>query len=86
MKEKIESTFTKWIDYHEIIGAKGKDDHEMLIEEKCEYCKEDMESKPISKKYVIETIVDGKFLYNYCDCGLHTVVEIKYCPMCGRKL
>ena len=52
----------------------------------CEYCKEDMESKSISNKYAIETIVDGEFLYNYCECGLHTVVKINYCPMCGRKL
>ena len=52
----------------------------------CEYCKDEMESKPIIDKYAIDTIVDHKFLYNYCDCGNHTVVEINYCPMCGRKL
>ena len=52
----------------------------------CEFCKDDMKSKPISNKYIIETIVDGEFLYNYCKCGFQTVIEINYCPMCGRKL
>ena len=52
----------------------------------CEYCKKNMESKYISNKYTIETIVDETFLYNYCHCGSHTVIKINYCPMCGKRL
>ena len=52
----------------------------------CEYCKEDMEGKPIEDKLSIDTMVDDIFIYNWCDCGRHTVIEISYCPMCGRKL
>lgn len=52
----------------------------------CEYCKQDMEGKSIENRYAIETMVDDIFLYNWCECGRHTVDEINYCPMCGRKL
>lgn len=57
----------------------------------CEFCnKQELGSRPISDRFKfkipIETIIDDTFLYNYCDCGHHTVLEIKYCPMCGRKL
>jgi hypothetical protein len=55
----------------------------------CEYCKENMESKPLSDKYeviAIETLVSERNIYNYCDCGRHSVIEINYCPMCGKKL
>lgn len=34
----------------------------------------------------IELIVEGGFLYAYCQCGTKVVTEIKYCPMCGREL
>lgn len=50
--------------------------------ERCEYCKEDMEGKPIENRYAIETMVDDVFLYAWCDCGKHTVARINYCPMC----
>lgn len=52
----------------------------------CEYCKENMEGKVIQNNTAIELIVDSTFLYSYCECGRHAVHEIKYCPMCGRKL
>lgn len=52
----------------------------------CKYCKGDMEGKPIENRYAIETMVDDIFLYNWCECGRHTVDEINYCPMCGRYL
>lgn len=57
----------------------------------CEFCeKDDLESKPVSEQFSftpgIETIVDDVFLYNYCNCGRHTVLRIHYCPMCGRRL
>ena len=48
----------------------------------CEYCKNDMEGKPLEDRYTIESIVDNTFLYCYCKCGCHTVVKINYCPMC----
>lgn len=57
-----------------------------MKEDNCKYCKEDMEGKSIEKRYAIETMVDDIFLYAWCKCGRHTVAEIKYCPMCGRKL
>jgi len=63
--------------------------NELDIKEKsaeCEYCKQDMEGKSIENRYAIETMVDDIFLYNWCECGRHTVAEINYCPMCGRKL
>lgn len=34
----------------------------------------------------IELIVEGSFLYAYCQCGTKVVTEIKYCPMCGQEL
>lgn len=52
----------------------------------CEYCKEDMQGKPIEDKFAIETMVDDVFLYNWCECGRHTIDEINFCPMCGRNL
>ena len=54
----------------------------------CKYCKENMEGQPIpgEGEIAIETIVDDVFIYDYCDCGKHTVKKINYCPMCGRKL
>ena len=55
----------------------------------CKYCKDDMEGEAISDQYgviAIETIVTEGCMYNYCDCGRHSIVQIKYCPMCGRKL
>ena len=52
----------------------------------CEYCKENMKSKAIEDKYSIEIIISENFLYLYCNCGRHVVAEIKYCPMCGRRL
>lgn len=30
--------------------------------------------------------IDGEFAYIHCHCGRHTVVEINFCPMCGRSL
>lgn len=57
-----------------------------MKEDNCKYCKEDMEGKAIEKRYAIETMVDDVFLYAWCKCGRHTVAEIKYCPMCGRRL
>lgn len=57
-----------------------------MTNKECEYCKDDMQGKPIENRYAIETIVDDCFLYAYCDCGRHTVVPIHFCPMCGRKL
>lgn len=54
----------------------------------CKYCenKEDMGNKPIVTGYNMNVIIDGEFLYLYCNCGIHNVKEIKYCPMCGKKL
>lgn len=54
----------------------------------CEYCKENMEGQPIpgEGEIAIETVVDDVFIYDYCDCGRHTVKRINYCPMCGKKL
>lgn len=57
----------------------------------CEFCdKDELESRPISDQFSfkipIETIVDDVFLYTYCDCGHHSVLRIRFCPMCGREL
>lgn len=52
----------------------------------CEYCKENMEGKYVEDRYSIETMVDDTFIYNWCECGRHTVIKINYCPMCGRNL
>lgn len=38
------------------------------------------------KKAGIERIVEGGFLYAYCQCGTKVVTQIKYCPICGREL
>lgn len=56
------------------------------MNKECEYCKEDMEGKSIEDRFAIETMVDDVFIYNWCECGRHTVIRINYCPMCGRKL
>ena len=63
-----------------------KEELEATRKRKCEYCKEDMEGKAIENRFSIETMVDDVFLYAWCNCGLRTVAEINYCPMCGRKL
>lgn len=53
----------------------------------CEYCKEDLNGAPLTRKEAIETSVEEcGFMYNNCACGRHVVIPINYCPMCGRKL
>jgi hypothetical protein len=54
----------------------------------CEFCenKVDMGNKSIEDRYAIELQIDGDFLYSWCDCGRKLVVEINYCPICGRDL
>ena len=55
----------------------------------CEYCKKDMESKPIAESdenHAHDIIVSDGCVYTYCDCGRHMVTKIKFCPMCGKKL
>lgn len=61
-------------------------DETEMEDKECEYCKHDMDGKSIEDKYLIETMVDDIFLYNWCKCGAHTIDRIYYCPMCGRKL
>lgn len=34
----------------------------------------------------VELVVEGNFLYAFAPDGNKTVVEIKFCPMCGEKL
>lgn len=52
----------------------------------CEYCKCDMEGESLEDRYAIESMVDNVFIYNWCECGKHTIYEINFCPMCGRRL
>ena len=54
----------------------------------CEFCenKVDMGNKPIENRYGIDLMIDGSFLYAWCDCGRKVVKEIIFCPICGRKL
>lgn len=59
------------------------------MKERCEYCQSEhpMGGKEIRTVHSAQSlVVDGDFLYVYCDCGRHTVTTIKYCPMCGRRL
>lgn len=50
----------------------------------CDYCKnrEDEENKFIDESMQIY----GKELIAFCECRNEIVVEIAYCPMCGREL
>ena len=56
----------------------------------CEYCKgEFIGENPIvtlGNDCGIDSIVEDDFLYNFCNCGTKSVVEINFCPMCGRRL
>ena len=55
----------------------------------CEYCNgNDMESALIQNQTdsAHDIIIDGEFMYVYCQCGAHPVTKINYCPMCGKKL
>ena len=54
----------------------------------CEFCenKIDMGNKPIEDRYGIDLLIDGEFIYVWCECGRKLVKEINYCPMCGREL
>lgn len=53
----------------------------------CEFCeKNNLESKMIEDKYAIDLQIYDDFLYAWCDCGRKVVVNINYCPMCGRDL
>lgn len=54
----------------------------------CEFCKNkvDMGNNPIEDRYGIDLLIDGEFIYAWCECGRKVVKEINYCPMCGRKL
>lgn len=73
-----------WIDEDGISMIKPKN-----RETGCKHCKAKgpMEGEPITDPIsAIELMVDGVFLYVWCECGTHIVKEIKYCPMCGRKL
>lgn len=55
----------------------------------CDYCNGEFVGenpiKPILENG-IEILVERDFLYAYCNCGVHVVAKIKYCPMCGEKL
>lgn len=57
-----------------------------MSKDECKYCKENMQGEPIEDRYAIETMIDGIFIYNWCECGKKTIFKINYCPMCGRKL
>lgn len=57
-----------------------------LNENECEYCRHDMQGKNIEDRFAIDGLVDDSLLYNWCECGRHTIYEINFCPMCGRKL
>ena len=50
----------------------------------CDYCKnrEDEENKFIDESMQIY----GNEIVAFCECGYDIVVEIAYCPMCGREL
>ena len=50
----------------------------------CEYCDNisGKENKMIDEVFLI----DGTELCAFCINGHETVVEIAYCPMCGREL
>lgn len=58
----------------------------------CKYCEgEFIGNKPLvplnkSEVFGIELIVENNSLYAFCQCGTKTVVEINYCPMCGKDL
>lgn len=53
----------------------------------CEFCeKENMENKMLVDKYAIDLQIDNEFLYAWCKCGRKVVIEVNYCPMCGRDL
>lgn len=57
----------------------------------CEYCSgKFVGDKPItpisSPESGIELVVEGGFIYAYCECGIHSVEKIKYCPVCGEEL
>lgn len=64
---------------------------EKLVElEGCKYCKgEFIGENPIStlgNDCGIDSIVEDEFLYNFCNCGIKSIVKINFCPMCGRRL
>lgn len=55
----------------------------------CKHCKArgPMEGEPITDPIsAIELMVDGSLLYAWCECGVHVVKSINFCPMCGRNL
>lgn len=59
----------------------------------CEYCKGEFNGDapivPLTKNLPvsgIQLVEEGLFLYAYCDCGIHVVTRIHFCPMCGRNL
>lgn len=56
----------------------------------CEYCKgEFIGENPIvtlGNGCDIDSIVEDRFLYNFCDCGIKSIVKINFCPMCGQRL
>ena len=43
----------------------------------CEFCENnvDMGNKPIEDRYAIDLLIDGEFIYAWCDCGRKIVKE-----------
>lgn len=57
----------------------------------CQYCEcEFVGNKPVvalgNEEKGIDLIVESGFIYAYCKCGVHSVAEINFCPMCGKKI
>ena len=45
-----------------------------------------MGNKPIEDRYGIDLLIDGEFIYAWCEFGRKVVKEINYCTMCGGEL